>query len=388
MASDFYIQDVGRTRGLNGSSTNWDFEEVYSQMDLPIIAHEIGQWPVYPSWDEIDKYTGVLKARNLQGFKETAIKNGIADQDEDFKMASGALNQIMYKYEIESFLRTKSAAGIQLLSMQDYQGQGEALIGWLDPFWDSKGITTPEKFREHLNETVPLLRMDKFVWSADEVFDSKIQLSHYGQFPIEEGEIDAAITTESGEIIKQKSWSVEDLPVGSLTDVGQFDTSLNSITKAQKLTISVSLKGTSFKNEWDIWVFPSQLPDLQPNDIMVSKGLDQETLAALESGKKVLLLGNDLGEEENSVEVKFFPLYWSLTFFPGQGKTSIGMLLQEDHPAFKYFPTSYHSDWQWEPFGNNTKAFILNELSKENLLPRWWTIFTETIRKGPFLNLR
>ena len=62
-----YIQGVGRTRGLNGATTDWDFEEFYSKMDIPVIAHEIGQWPVYPQWSEIEKYNGVLKARNIEG---------------------------------------------------------------------------------------------------------------------------------------------------------------------------------------------------------------------------------------------------------------------------------------------------------------------------------
>jgi hypothetical protein len=117
-----YIPEVGRTRGLNGAHTNWDFEETYSKMNIPIIAHEIGQWPVYPKWAEIEKYKGVLKAHNFEGFKLVAEKNGIADQDVDFARASGALNQLMYKYETESFFRTASCAGVQLLSMQDYQG--------------------------------------------------------------------------------------------------------------------------------------------------------------------------------------------------------------------------------------------------------------------------
>ncbi len=171
-----YIKDVGRTRGLNGAHTDWDFEKTYSQMNIPIIAHEIGQWPVYPRWSEIEKYAGVLKARNFEEFKLQAEKNGIANQNNDFANASGALNQIMYKYEIESFLRTESCAGIQLLSMQDYQGQGEALIGWLDCFWESKEITTPEKFRQHFNTTVPLLLMEKYVWQNDEIFTAKIKI--------------------------------------------------------------------------------------------------------------------------------------------------------------------------------------------------------------------
>ena len=68
-------------------------QDVYSKMNIPIIAHEIGQWPVYPKWSEINKYTGVLKARNFEEFRAQAEINGIADQDIDFAKASGALNR-------------------------------------------------------------------------------------------------------------------------------------------------------------------------------------------------------------------------------------------------------------------------------------------------------
>ncbi len=357
-----YISDVGRTRGLNGAGTDWDFEKTYSQMNIPIIAHEIGQWPVYPSWKEIEKYTGVLKARNFQEFKAMAEKNGVVDQDEDFKMASGALNQIMYKYETESFLRTASCAGVQLLSMQDYQGQGEALIGWLDAHWDSKGITTPEKFKEHFNETVPLLRMKKFVWVNNEIFEAKVQLSHYGQSEIKQGEIIARIVSSDGEVLKEEIWPIENISVGSLTDIGNISMSLEAIYEAQQLTVSIQLKNTRFKNEWKIWVYPARLPNAEVHDILVTDELNDSTLLALKEGMKVLLLAHNLGTEENSIAVDFYPLYWSLTFFPGQGKTSIGMLVKDQHPAFSHFPTSYHSDWQWEPFRKITKGFILNEL--------------------------
>ena len=357
-----YISDIGRTRGLNGAGTDWDFEKVYSQMNIPIIAHEIGQWPVYPSWKEIDKYTGVLIARNFQEFKAIAKKNGIVDQDEDFKMASGALNQIMYKYETESFLRTASCAGVQLLSMQDYQGQGEALIGWLDAFWDSKGITTPDKFREHFDETVPLLRMKKFVWTNNEIFEAEAQLSHYGQSDIKQGIIIARITSSDSAVLLEEIWPVENIAVGSLVDIGNISISLEAINKAQQLTVSLQLKNTRFKNEWKIWVYPAKLQENYAKDILITDEMNEATLSALNIGKKVLLLAHNLGTEENSTVVDFYPLYWSLTFFPGQGKTSIGMLVKNQHSAFTHFPTSYHSDWQWEPFRNISKGFILNEL--------------------------
>ena len=50
------------------------------------------------------------KARNFEEFREQARKNRIEEQNEEFVAASGALNQIMYKYEIESFLRTPSCS--------------------------------------------------------------------------------------------------------------------------------------------------------------------------------------------------------------------------------------------------------------------------------------
>jgi hypothetical protein len=356
-----YIQGVGRTRGLNGPHTDWDFEETYSKMNIPIIAHEIGQWPVYPKWSEIEKYSGVLKARNFEEFKAQAKKNGIAEQDEDFAKASGALNQIMYKYETESFFRTASCAGVQLLSMQDYQGQGEALIGWLDALWESKDITTPEQFREHYNTTVPLLRMEKFIWNTDETFNAKAQLSHHGRAPLKE-ECIWKMTNEIGTILAEGSFGQNTFDVGSLSDLGAISFRLDRIPKAEKLTISIEVRNTDFRNQWNIWVYPKPAPVAATDNILVTDQLNAASKDMLAKGGKVLLLAHELGTEKTAIKAHFYPLYWSLTFFPGQGKTCIGLLLQDQHPAFNDFPTSYHSDWQWESISKNAKGFILNEL--------------------------
>ncbi len=361
-----YIKGIGRTRGLNGAHTDWDFEETYSQMNIPIIAHEIGQWPVYPQWTEIDKYTGVLKARNFEEFKAQAEKNGIGDQDVAFAKASGALNQIMYKYETESFLRTASCAGVQLLSMQDYQGQGEALIGWLDAFWESKGITTPEQFREHFNTTVPLLRMKKFLWTNKETFEAKAQLSHHGAQPLT-AECIWKICTEDGETLADGTLGKFTFSLGSLTDLGVIKFDLGQVNQARKLTVKVEVKDTEFRNQWDIWVYPHQQEALKSDEVFITERLDAKAKQALQKGGKVLLLANELGTDATSVKAHFYPLYWSLTFFPGQGKTCIGLLLQDQHPAFTAFPTSSHSNWQWESISKGAKGFILNELSPDYL---------------------
>ena len=359
-----YIQGLGRTRGLNGAGTDWDFEEVYSKLNIPIIAHEIGQWPVYPQWSEIEKYRGVLKARNLEEFREVAQKNGIAGQDHDFAMASGALNQLMYKYETESFFRTASCAGVQLLSMQDYQGQGEALIGWLDSHWESKGISTPQKFREHYNTTVPLLRIKKFVWSSNEYFRAGVQVSNHGPASIE-AECTWTLAKDDGELKSRGSFGINKFLQGELKDLGEIGISLDGIDSAQRLKLSIELKDTGFRNEWYIWVYPEKLPSIDAGKVLIRDKFDIETLEALQNGAKVLLLAYNLGTDISSVKAHFYPLYWSLTFFPGQGKTCIGLLLDDKSPVFCEFPTSFHSDWQWESISSDARAFILNETPAE-----------------------
>lgn len=361
-----YIDKLGATRGLRGgASTAWDFEDVYSQSNIPILSHEIGQWPVYPKWEEIKKYTSVLKARNLEEFREQARKNRIKEQNGEFVAASGALNQIMYKYEIESFLRTPSCAGIQLLSMQDYQGQGEALIGWLDVFYDSKGITTPEQFRAHHDTTVTLLRMPKYVWENKEPFTAEMQLAHYGTEDLQDG-LYWKIKDANSNLVASGETASRRWPVGSSELGGKISCDLSQITTAQKLTVEVGLQGRAIANRWNIWVYPSvnTSADRQKEStgtVYVTDRMDAACIKHLENGGKVLLQAAALGTEETCDKISYYPLYWSLTFFPGQGKNTIGMVVRDKHPLFAEFPTDSHSDWQWQSVYKDARAFYIND---------------------------
>ncbi len=361
-----YINNVGLVRGTIKPDNDWDYESVYGPNKIPIIAHEIGQWPVYPQWDEIKKYTGVLKAGNLKVFKEQAKINGIEHQSGDFQKASGALNQLLYKYEIESFLRTPSCAGIQLLGINDYPGQGEALIGWLDSFWDSKNIVTPQKFRQHFSTTVPLLKFKKYVWENSEIFSAKAQVSHHGINHISGAEIAFQIRNSTNEVLHKGVFQNRQINNGTVNDLGEINFPLSSLSKAQKLTISLTVKNTDFNNEWNIWVYPETLPlPVSSEEIVIAEKFNESTINDLNEGKSVLLNASKLGSEQTSVSANFYPLYWSLTYFPGQGKTNIGLLVDNKHAAFEYFPTGFHSNWQWESISKNSKGFIINELSAE-----------------------
>ncbi len=111
-------------------------------------------------------------------------------------MASGASNRILYRDEIESFLRTPSCRGFQLLGMQDFSGQGEALIGWLDSFYDSKGTTDPATFRQYCAPTVPLLKLPSYIYKASEKPTIEALIHHYGEKDIVQATPNWAVKTK------------------------------------------------------------------------------------------------------------------------------------------------------------------------------------------------
>ena len=71
-------------------------------------------------------------------------------------------------------------AGFQLLDIQDYPGQGSAFVGILDAFMESKGITTPEEWRQWCSPVVPLLEMKKFCFVDGEKIQAKVKVANYG----------------------------------------------------------------------------------------------------------------------------------------------------------------------------------------------------------------
>lgn len=68
-------------------------------------------------------------------------------QARDFLMASGRLQVLCYKAEIEAQLRTPSIAGFQLLDLHDFPWQGTAIVGVLNAFWESKPYCTRRSIR-------------------------------------------------------------------------------------------------------------------------------------------------------------------------------------------------------------------------------------------------
>lgn len=83
---------------------------------------------------ELPKYVGILKPSNLEKWKNNLDKFNMTDMASEFCYASGKLSAMLYKYEMEALIRTPKLAGFELLGLQDFSGQGTALVGLLDAF--------------------------------------------------------------------------------------------------------------------------------------------------------------------------------------------------------------------------------------------------------------
>lgn len=88
--------EVGMVRARIKPSTDWDYEDVYGKPRLPIVAHEIGQWPIYVDWaHELAKYTGVLRPYNLEHYRDVAVKSGTERLWPRFCEVSAKLNRLL-----------------------------------------------------------------------------------------------------------------------------------------------------------------------------------------------------------------------------------------------------------------------------------------------------
>jgi hypothetical protein len=359
------VPKIGWVRDRIEAFNDWDYEKLYAKAPVPIIAHELGQWPTYPRWSEIEKYTGVVRARDLEDCETLAKKYNVVSQDEDFHRASGAMAIRLYKDEMESHLRTPSCSGFSTLDMQDYPGQGEALVGWLDSFFDSKGIVSPERFRRWCNSTVPLARLPKYVFKSSESITGIAEVAYYGP-----ADFAAAVSTwrlldSNNAVLQTGTFASQPIKTGTVTQLGTLNIPLSAIKNPSRVRLELSIKNGDemFANDWDLWVFPDtpQATD-QKSDVLVTTSLD-DAKASLAKGGKVLLLACKLGAKRNKLLANFKPVYWSEWYFPWS--ETLGALVQNQHPALASFPTDDHYDWQWADLCKTAHGFVVDCLSPD-----------------------
>lgn len=351
-------------RGLSWNTipeTTSDYRTRIDTVKQPYVSHETGQWCVFPNFNEIKKYTGVYKAKNFEIFRDLLEENDMGGLAHDFLMASGKLQALCYKHEIEKTLRTPDYAGFQLLALNDYSGQGTALVGVLDVFWEEKPYINAAQFRRFCNETVPLTRMEKFVFKSNEPFRAQVEMYHFGQKPLKQATVEWKITDERGKIVDKGAFPPMDIPVGNCFEVGvirwmagQCKDAINRISTG-RMNLEVRIAGTDFVNDWDFWVYPESV-SLEKGNVLITDTLDSQALQTLEQGGNVLILAAGKIRYGADVKQQLTPVFWNTSWFKMRPPHTTGLLVNNEHLVFQDFPTQYHSNLQWAELVNGAQV--------------------------------
>ncbi len=391
-------QGLGSVINSQAPSTSFDWTSYINQFTQPMVSHEIGQWCVYPNFKEIKKYTGVVRAKNFEIFRETLKEHGMEQLADSFLLASGKLQALCYKSDIEAALRTKSFGGFQLLDLHDFPGQGTALVGVLDAFWEEKGYISPKEYSQFCNSTVPLIRLQKRIYSNTDTISASVEVAHYGDQPMTGVIPTWKINTISGQTIFSGKLPEKNIELGNCIPLGKISVPLSTIQNPQKLILEVSV-GT-FSNSWDIWVYPAKKGlIIGAEKIKMVSSLDSLTQKYLENGGSVLLTlkkGTLKAEYGGKIGIGFSSIFWNTAWTEGQKPHTLGILCNPSHKALDMFPTEYHSNWQWWDAMSHSNAIMLAPISSEikpivRVIDDWFTnrslalLFEVKVGKGKLL---
>jgi len=354
-----------------------NFEEGCARSSVPVISHETGQFQTYPDYNEIKKYTGVLRPCNMEVFRQRLEQAGMADQAEAFHRASGRWSYLLYKQDIEMDLRTPNMAGFQLLDLQDYPGQGSAYVGILDAFMQSKGICTREEWRQFCSPVVPLLVCDAYCFTFSEGIHGKIQVANYSGGSLYNNKVHWECAGQQGELT---------IPDGEgLLDIGSIDIDLSHLKQPTHLKLTLSLPAPpsfpraavpslssevpplcppTYQNTYSLYAYPDDVK-LDKKGLIIARNLTDDIIRKLQKGAKVLLMPDS---SALCVGGLFQTDYWNYRMFkticennkkpvsPG----TLGVLCDPKHPLFNDFPTEEHTSWQWWPVVKESHPFILD----------------------------
>ena len=357
--------------------TDYDYAGIIKK-DMPTVSHEIGQWCVYPNFDEIEKYTGVLKAKNFEIFKATLAAKNMSDLADKFLYASGRLQTLCYKADIEAALRTPGFAGFQLLDLHDFPGQGTALVGVLDPFWDTKGYVDGDEYSTFCNAVVPLVRFPKMVWLNNETMTVPVEMANFGQEPLDKVKIIWSITSSEGVVLTGDF--INEIPLDNCISVGYIVADLATFKAPEQLTVSVQIYDSSIKNQWNIWVYPAQKQEIR-NVPYITAQLDGTAMEKLDNGENVLLTfprGTISPRKGGDIPVGFSSIFWNTAWTRKQAPHTLGIYCDPKHPALSAFPNEGYSDYQWWDIVTGCDAIVMDDFPADfrpviHLIDDWFT---------------
>ena len=330
------------------------------EINEPFIAHEMGQWCAFPDFNEIPQYTGVYKAKNFEIFRDLLNDNNMKGMERKFLASSGKLQKLCYKYEIERLMRTPDYAGFQLLSLNDYSGQGSALVGLLNVFFNEKGYCSAEDFTEFCMPQVVLARLPKFTFENTEKLNIPIEMTNYVLSYLDEV-ITYSITDENGQQLKAGKFPRMTIKQGGNTQIGTIEVDLSSIKKATKFTLTLGMSTKWVGNHYDFWVYPSEVEEETAGDIYITDSLDSKAIDVLKKNGKVLILASGKIRYGKDVQQQYLPVFWNTSWFKMRPPHTTGAYIDNTHPAFSDFPTDDWTNLNWWELMNKQQVMQLTE---------------------------
>ncbi|MGN0793510.1 MAG: beta-galactosidase [Aristaeellaceae bacterium] len=318
--------------------------------EVPVISHEVGQYAFYPDFDEIDRYTGPLKARNFEVFRERLQAAGLWAEHERFFRAAGQLAVDCYRREIETLLRTSELSGFQLLDLQDFTGQGTALVGVLNAFMESKGLISPEEWRQFCASTVVLGLFDRFVLADGEEVRFDVQVSE-----CDPRRVHTAVHCELLE--DDMLLAVCDAPVGQANGrlTAPVAVTLGPVhaERVRRLTVRLTLEdGTP--NTYPLWVFPQRDAAISREGIRYgNKGVRfVKTVAeAKASDLPAIVIPDSEGKLPATYASDFwcYPMFRSISESMGKPVPigTLGLCVDAQHPWLSGFVRENHTTPAW-----------------------------------------
>lgn len=362
--NEYMIKSGARGLSWKGlPEASGDYAAAIAAFKVPYVTHEMGQWCVFPDLSEIPQYTGVYKEKNFELFRELLQQQGMGDEARKFLMASGQLQVLCYKAEIEKSLRTPGEGGFQLLSLNDYPGQGTALVGVLNAFWRPKGYITAAQWRHFCNATVPLAKMPKFVFTNEETLEVPVEMYHYGKAPLRHVMVDWILKDNHGMVVSKGGFPMDSIAIGSPIPVGTVRTSLVGVKTPGMLRLVVSVRNTPYVNDWSCWVYPAKLPAVDTG-VYYCTQLDSTAQRLLEQGGSVFLNAAGKVVKGKEVGMSFTPVFWNTSWFKMRPPHTLGVLIDTASAAWRAFPTSDFGDWQWYDILHNAQVMHLEDFPK------------------------
>lgn len=364
-------------RGWFGSDYEENLATVRGGTTIPCIGHEIGQYCAYPDFGIIEKFAGkgkyaafpegigwgkvpYMQPGNYIIMRDSARTHGILAQNKALAHASGKFQVACYKEEIEALLRTPSYSGYELLDLHDYLGQGGALIGMLDAFWEEKGYVTADEFRHFNNTTVPLIRLKDRIFTTGQSLTASAEVAHYGPAALTDITPAWKILNSSGKAVMTGSLPKCDIARGSGQALGTISRSLSNLPAPASYSLVLDIAGTGFSNHWTFWLYPAAVKTEIPSGVLVSSSWD-EAKARLAEGGKVLFLSGAPENPSRDLALTTSPIFWNRLMNPSR-TWMLGLLNASHHGSLAGFPTEDYCDWQWVNLLPKTVAMNMEAL--------------------------